>query len=1125
MTVQMQARSSTTGLLYTWTTASADYAGAGYATAGHPGSPLDIIQSSAPASGVAGPAGAPGNIPAVDLIATSNVASRSGTQTIDGGSTANKRIVLVGQTASAENGTYFATAGGAWVNDFTSDADVAGAVGRPIFVKPGGTSVPAEGFNFQLIAGTTLAGAKTYARIQSAGSRVPVRAVQTADLPAHTVALLTLTATSNGALSTTVFDSIASLAVGDRYEVNSGGVAHARNGVYTLTQAGSGGTPWILTRSTDLDSSADFAAGAAYDVLDGAKYKATRRQLMTQGAIVLGTTALDFDAVREKDHLRTDISKWPSNCRATNILSTGGTTGAGEPPLKLAGAALNQALWDAHLLGAVGAGTVVQLGPGAYGVEAPVFQPGYTTLAGAAAGRTQLVPINWSGGTVLNQCVPEPPVIGGTVVDTQGDQPLEMRPAVMTGTGYNSIWYFDVTADAGIFYAGTPGFNFRAIVRQKTAGSGSSAGHIASIRGSMGSGLTAGVMHHIYTDIASTNDIVTAKLRTLDNVNPFLAAGPGAPPAVFPSGTPSNVDVMPSLHIEITDVSAGTGRGQAKFKYSTDMGITWNSDPTTDLKDITIPAGGVYAVVGNPLGVSINFPVGVYAVGQTWTNIRTTVLTSVTPMVLGRNYEICHTYDGTTTKLYINRTDVPTVDPAPQSAAQTGKVWQQDCETCLVAGPLNTNGITNDVQLGYPADMYLGSFCYGDVAISATTVNPHAFGTWFNAAGQKALFCGQSSAATTGPDGLLRHWRGFGVGGGYMYWIPRRLNSSDVKKTHLRDIEIACGLTRCSAIYTGWANEGCTWQRITLTGNGSNGWTMAGGLGFYNQGHSDIYIRNTGQYGMRISKGDISIHNLLLAGPRMPFFAHLAHLVGTGVWFSDGQGNISSLMVLSECYGTIQDLSLSDESANGARHMTAALIVSVFATPPGELSLLNGSIGMQNRTPFLLNAFIDAASGRLAVGLAFRFGTRPSDEVKIIGNPKPIRALPGFRRNSASGPALGSFIDKEGYWIGIDGRVAPTVLDAAALTSATVLTAALDSDGNSMVNCYTIAAGQVAALDAVRLAGGVDSTEWRITLQGTQANDLLVKNDASGATIDTIPMNTRGTFTYRRSSPTTIGQV
>jgi hypothetical protein len=103
----------------------------------------------------------------------------------------------------------------------------------------------------------------------------------------------TLTANANAALSV---DGVA-VVVGNRILVKNE-VAQANNGVYVVTQTGSAGTPYILTRATDFDT-----AGTGVDKIDqgdfflitaGVTQANTSWVQQTPLPITVGTTAIVF---------------------------------------------------------------------------------------------------------------------------------------------------------------------------------------------------------------------------------------------------------------------------------------------------------------------------------------------------------------------------------------------------------------------------------------------------------------------------------------------------------------------------------------------------------------------------------------------------------------------------------------------------------------------------------------------------------------------------------------------------------------------------------------------------------------------------------------------------------------
>jgi hypothetical protein len=103
----------------------------------------------------------------------------------------------------------------------------------------------------------------------------------------------TITATANGALS---LDS-SSPAVTTRVLIkNEAGANAPYNGIYTVTTAGSAGVPFVLTRSTDMDSGtgAGEFPGAFTFVEAGATLADTGWVCTTNNPVVVGTTDITF---------------------------------------------------------------------------------------------------------------------------------------------------------------------------------------------------------------------------------------------------------------------------------------------------------------------------------------------------------------------------------------------------------------------------------------------------------------------------------------------------------------------------------------------------------------------------------------------------------------------------------------------------------------------------------------------------------------------------------------------------------------------------------------------------------------------------------------------------------------
>jgi len=101
----------------------------------------------------------------------------------------------------------------------------------------------------------------------------------------------TLTGNANGALS---IDGVTP-SVADRILVKNETSGNAPyNGIFVVTTVGSAGTPYVLTRSTDANTSAEVTDGMFTFVEEGTSLASTSWVLTTNNPITLNTTALTF---------------------------------------------------------------------------------------------------------------------------------------------------------------------------------------------------------------------------------------------------------------------------------------------------------------------------------------------------------------------------------------------------------------------------------------------------------------------------------------------------------------------------------------------------------------------------------------------------------------------------------------------------------------------------------------------------------------------------------------------------------------------------------------------------------------------------------------------------------------
>jgi hypothetical protein len=85
----------------------------------------------------------------------------------------------------------------------------------------------------------------------------------------------------------------ASPTVGQRILVKSQ-ITTLQNGVYTVTNVGSGSAGWVLTRATDYDQTAEINAGDAFYIVSGSTLTNTTWVQQTPSPVTIGTTAITF---------------------------------------------------------------------------------------------------------------------------------------------------------------------------------------------------------------------------------------------------------------------------------------------------------------------------------------------------------------------------------------------------------------------------------------------------------------------------------------------------------------------------------------------------------------------------------------------------------------------------------------------------------------------------------------------------------------------------------------------------------------------------------------------------------------------------------------------------------------
>lgn len=453
----------------------------------------------------------------------------------------------------------------------------------------------------------------------------------------------TLTATANGAL---VVDGI-TVAAGDRVLVLYEAAA-ANNGLYVVTATGSAGAPYVLTRSTDMNTPAQVP-GTFVFVEQGAVNAASGWVVAAKGPFVIGTTAIAF----------TQFSGAGEILAGTGLTKTGNTISL-NGPVSIAnggtGAGTQQAALNA-LAGAVTAGRVLR-GDGT-NVSLAALQAGdLPTATTAAQGAVQFdntaADLQPNGVAALN--APAGPT--GKTVDAGHVHPLQ--PWQFLITKYGAVGDLNCVVD-GVMNSGS------AVLTSATgAFTAQDVNKAVVVKGAMSSGQTSliGVISsyqsptQVTLSVAATASITGAQvLWGTDNTAAIQAAinaalayqspfGIGTevitPPATLygfmVAGALKNSDGVNAIYNSQLTIGIVSGRAAQRtlsFVGTADAGSCryWDQDYpffqsstwfsagafiSLSAQQASITAGGNPSVLGGPTG---KFGYGTSATDPTYNNI------------------------------------------------------------------------------------------------------------------------------------------------------------------------------------------------------------------------------------------------------------------------------------------------------------------------------------------------------------------------------------------------------------------------------------------------------------------------------------------------------------------------
>ena len=287
-----------------------------------------------------------GPITSTGTISIANTAVTAGsyggaTKTLTATVNAQGQLTAMAETAIAITNTQVSGLG----TMSTQNANAVAITGGTINATSVGATTPSTGaFTSVAMTSGTITTAptsgndivnKTYADAIASGIHFheAVNLATTAALPANTYnngtsgVGATLTGNANGALSVDSTLTVASERILVKNEATQ-----ANNGVYTVTQVGSAGTPYILTRATDFDSVGtgvnEIDEGDFFLVTSGTANVNTAWVQQTPPPITIGTTAIVFQQFSAPITYSPGTGLNESPAYTFNIANTAVTSGA-----------------------------------------------------------------------------------------------------------------------------------------------------------------------------------------------------------------------------------------------------------------------------------------------------------------------------------------------------------------------------------------------------------------------------------------------------------------------------------------------------------------------------------------------------------------------------------------------------------------------------------------------------------------------------------------------------------------------------------------------------------------------------------------------------------------------------
>lgn len=359
------------------------------------------------------------------------------------------------------------------------------------------------------------------------------------------------TVTNAGTQLALSIDSV-NVAVNDRVLIKDQ-AAQAQNGIYTVTNVGSGSTNWVMTRATDYNTaSANGVVEGSYTVISEGTVNAANLYVETgQGPFTIGTTAIVFSAFNSAANINViaPITKNGNTIALTTPLAAtyGGTGVANSNTITLAGAIVTAGAFTT-----AGSFGLTLTATGSTNVTLPVSGTLVNTAVTTLSSLVSIGTVNtgiWNG-TLIS------PTYGGTGINN-GSKTITLGGNLITSGAFNST--FTITADTSVTFP--------------TSGTLATTSQLPTFPVSLANGGTGAALVANNGGIFYSSASAGAILAGTATANQALLSGTSSAPAWSTATYPATTTINQLLYSSSANVIAGLATANSGVLITSSGGV------------------------------------------------------------------------------------------------------------------------------------------------------------------------------------------------------------------------------------------------------------------------------------------------------------------------------------------------------------------------------------------------------------------------------------------------------------------------------------------------------------------------------------------------------------------------